>query len=152
MALTVWRNASVVAACEEALLAEARVAQEAALVAELEAIAGQITGLVPRAEMQSWDAKEKAAQAIADGVATQADLDLLGIEAALVGESLEVLVGKVLVNAGAYRRVAPLIAGIRRTALRAFAEAGSVGEIRAASAAALATFRSHLEAAGVVLP
>ena len=122
-----------------ALLAEARARAEAQVIARIDAATLAITGPVPLAEQLSWTVKEEAARAALADAASPAQTALLSGEADVTGEALADLAAKIVANADAYRAAVAHLAGLRRLAARAIADAPD--------AAALAQALADLEAA-----
>lgn len=110
------------------------------LVAWLDAQAEGVSGRVPASEKLTWDAKEKAAKAVLAAGATAEDLQLLALEALVVGEPVPVLAQKVVTNAAVFRIAGPLLAAVRRRATAQIEAGASVEAVEAAGQQARALF------------
>lgn len=93
-------------------------AAKAALTAWAEAATAAITGPVPADEKIAWPAKEAAARAILAGEASADQVTLVGTEAAITGEAVAELCGKIVARADLFRAVVAAVSGIRRKASR----------------------------------
>lgn len=120
------------------------------LVAALDRIGTEISGLVPRAEELSWPSKEVAAQAWQAGTASQLQVSMLQAEASQTGETLAELVAAILSRSGAFYAASGAIAGLRRTTIAAVTAAVEEAAVETAKANGLAeinTFAAALFAA-----
>lgn len=117
-----------------AALAEAKASATSRAIAMIEAASDAITGPVPLAEQLSWTAKEDAARELLDapeGVMPSSAAILSG-EAAVTGEELRDLAGRIIANADAYRAAVSRLAGLRRLTVAAITGAESVEAVQAA--------------------
>ena len=83
------------------------------IVTAIEAAAVAITGDVPEPERLSWTVKEQIARQHIAGAGTAL---MLETEAALTGESVDILARKIVDNADRYRHAIATMTGIRRAA------------------------------------
>lgn len=126
-------------------LAAARESALADLVSWIDASTVPLTGLVPRAERDSWPNKEASARAFVAGSATSQQVQDLEAEAAQTGETVAALAARIVTRANAWRPIAMALAGIRRKATADLAVADSLEAIRAAVATARTATRTLIE-------
>lgn len=104
----------------------------AAMSVWIDAAANRITGDVPQAERDSWEAKKLAGLAYIAGTATDLQKLMIETEAGLTGEAPTDLSQRIVERAARYTVVAAVIAGLRRkteAALRAAAGPADYAEI-----------------------
>jgi hypothetical protein len=113
-----------------------RAKREAAdlLIRWLNQVGQSQTGDVPDDEKLTYDAKETAARAVAAELqggptADPAHHSIIAIESALVGETFEVTMGKILYNATVFRIFGPVMSGLRRKGQTLIAIATTAAEV-----------------------
>ena len=129
-------------AAEAAALANAKANAIAELVAWSDAMALEITGPVPWAEMMSWTAKEAAARAVIAGTATPAETRMIGIEATIGKSSAADLAGRIVANADLYRDAIAKLTALRIEAMRAGDKATTPAGVADAVLAAQAAWKA----------
>lgn len=73
-----------------------------------------VTGEVPIDEKLAWSEKAAAARAVRDGVANEAQVNLIASEATMTGEDQSALISKIIANAENYTAIIGMITGLRR--------------------------------------
>lgn len=122
---------------------DAVAAREAAnheLASWLDAQAAKIIGIIPETEKFTWAEKEVAARKIKAGTATPEEAQILEIESALAGETLQATADKVLLSAAQFRVAGPVISGVRRYAGARYATATTAAQLDAITAKAKEAF------------
>lgn len=140
-----WSNGDIVVSADSLLASEKAVAK-LRVATRADAIAAQITGVVPLAEQLSWPSKEVAALAHQAGTASAPQVALLAAEAGVTGETVDVLATKIIANAATYNTAAGLIAGQRRKTMAAIDALTNIATFPADLAAILATAEAEAEA------
>lgn len=126
-------------------LAAARESALADLVSWLDAATVTLTGMVPRAELDSWPNKEASARAFVANAATTQQIEDLEAEALQTGETVAALAARIVARANAWRPISMGIAGVRRKAAADLAVADSLEAIRAVVAAARSSASALIE-------
>ncbi len=136
-----------IAELEAAALPEDRQKAKADIAMLADQAATKIIGVVPEAERASWPAKEAAARAHVSGSADAGQTAMLEVEAALTGETVDVLAATIIARADAYKALAGQLTGIRRAAEAAIDAAADADAIEAAVAAARQQIETLITAA-----
>ena len=89
-------------------------AAKVAIVAWFDKFTEGVTGVIPKDEKLSWDAKEASAKAHIAGTADAEQTALLQSEADLTGETLTELSNIIITKAATFRTVVGKVAGLRR--------------------------------------
>lgn len=121
-------HAELVAAEGVALLADAKSDGLRRIADFAKAKRAEIAGTKDDAELAGWVNKLRIAQAVAAGTATEAETAILSAEVQarqVAGETLQILVAKILANGAFLAQATALIDGIKRRAEDAVAVAGS---------------------------
>ncbi len=126
----------------------ARVDAKRRLATAADAMAQVLTGVAPLAEQLSWPVKEAAARATLAGTADSGQTALLAAEAAVTGETVADLAGKVIANAAAYHAASGYIAGWRRKTMQDVDTAADDAAIAAIVSQAIAEAEAQMAALG----
>ena len=109
------------------------------------AIMRRLTGDATIEERDTWQSKELAARALLDGSATDAQVEMLAIEAQYIGSSPQELATVIVAKSDLFKKLTGLAAGVRgksRAAIKAAidfdAVAGAVEAARVDATAAIA--------------
>lgn len=115
-----------------AALQAARSAAGLRLMALAGAALAEVAGDAPLAEQLGYAAKEAAARALLEDLASPADLALLTTEAAMTGETAGALAARIVARAEAARQVMARVTGCRRRIAARLAAATSPEEVAVA--------------------